>query len=145
MVDVQYQFRTTSRKCKQCGNEFQSLSSKNIYCGKDCYSAAKEVKNKEYYKRKIQREMKVIDATSAATDHSASKPARVKKKSKRYAKAVRPTCSTKKRKCLRCNAEFLSEWNGNRVCIPCSAKNANEAGPREYRVVTEKKSSGTDY
>ncbi|WP_343561769.1 hypothetical protein [Kiloniella sp. b19] len=29
----------------------------------------------------------------------------------------------KKRKCLRCQEDFMSEWVGNRICEPCSQLN----------------------
>ena len=44
-------------------------------------------------------------------------------------KKPKPQSEKKKRKCMTCAAEFVSTWNGNRVCKSCLNSSLWKSGP----------------
>ena len=47
-------------------------------------------------------------------------------------KKIKPQSEKKKRKCMTCAAEFISTWNGNRICKSCLNSSLWKSGPNCY-------------
>ena len=47
-------------------------------------------------------------------------------------KKPKPQSDKKKRKCMTCAAEFISTWNGNRICKSCLNSSLWKSGPNFY-------------
>jgi hypothetical protein len=47
-------------------------------------------------------------------------------------KREKPKSEKKKRKCMTCATEFISTWNGNRVCESCLISSLWKSGPNYY-------------
>ena len=47
-------------------------------------------------------------------------------------KKIKPQSEERKRKCMTCAAEFISTWNGNRVCKSCLNSSLWKSGPNCY-------------
>ena len=47
-------------------------------------------------------------------------------------KKVKLKSEKKKRKCMSCATEFISTWNGNRVCKICLRSSLWKSGPNSY-------------
>ena len=47
-------------------------------------------------------------------------------------KKPKPQSDKKKRKCMTCATEFISTWNGNRICKSCLNSSLWKSGPNCY-------------
>jgi len=47
-------------------------------------------------------------------------------------KKIKPQSEERKRKCMTCASEFISTWNGNRVCKSCLNSSLWKSGPNCY-------------
>jgi hypothetical protein len=47
-------------------------------------------------------------------------------------KKIKPQSEERKRKCMTCASEFISTWNGNRICKSCLNSSLWKSGPNCY-------------
>tara|TARA_Y100001951_G_C11151139_1_gene189267 strand:- start:50 stop:253 length:204 start_codon:yes stop_codon:yes gene_type:complete len=51
-------------------------------------------------------------------------------------KKVKPKLDKKKRKCMMCEKDFMSEWIGNRICDPCKSTDYWKTG-NDYSIMEQ--------